>query len=194
MNPMTTIESPAQRKLPDPHAAAVEACDLYREIRLNAKYYGARLHRLQRWTMWIEIAIAVSTAATVGSLAILSTPGGRTLLPIFALIAAVLGVMKPILNLQKRIERCSVLWAGHNALAATVNRILRDAKVYQVFDEQMERATADAHERFNTLCGDDDPCPSAKVLERIQNEINVECPPSSFWCPPEITSPALATA
>lgn len=173
-------------------AAVADACDLYRLARLNLKYYGRRLHVMQRWNMGIEVAIALSTSGTVAAL--FGGGAGRAAVATLAATAAVLGVLKPVLNLQKRIERLSKLWAGHAGVHASLARVVRDINVYQDVDADTARALTDARERAAQLGLDDDPYPSRALLDRLQSEVDEELPPDSFWCPPTATDPSPSLA
>src|SRR5438552_11426203 len=105
------------------YAAVCDVYRLYRDLRLDTKYYGRRLQVIRRWSMGIEIAIAISTSATIGSLALLQ---GKLVLSIFALIAAVLAVLKPILDFPARTDRCSRLWSSYMLLFSSIGRLVRD--------------------------------------------------------------------
>src|SRR5687767_13862549 len=115
---------------PDLRTQVEEVYDHYRTARLNVKYYGRRLVKLQRRNFFLEAAIAVGTSATVGSLAIWETDYGKVVIGIIATISAVLGVLKPLLNLSKQIERVSKQWAEHSLIFNQLRRIVVDMRTY----------------------------------------------------------------
>jgi len=106
---MTNVEGP----LPQDEFAEVRSVyDTHRDVRMHMKYYGSRLASYQRRNLAMEVGIALGTSATLLALPIWNTGFGKVVIATLALIAAVLGVLKPILNWSKKIEHYSKLWAA----------------------------------------------------------------------------------
>lgn len=158
------VESVATSKEPrkpaiEPRELACQIYDLYRTIRMNALYYGAKLRNLQRWSLILEISVALATSATIGSLAVV-----KPALPYVAVVAAILGVLKPILNISKRIERLSKLWLDYTNLYREANAIVSDMQMYHAVTPEMAERYLGIRERSGEICLRDDPCPDQKSL------------------------------
>ena len=89
---------------------------------LNKEYFGERLYRAQRWNDILEIAIAVGTTGSgVSALTVWHVePWGPFVWGSLTVVSAVLAVVKPIIQLNKRIERLTRLYLGHGNVPADV--------------------------------------------------------------------------
>ena len=168
--------------IPLPHADQYEAvCEIYnvhRILRMNALYYGNKLWWLQRWNLIFEIAIAVSTSATVGSLALM-----KSAVPYLAATAAILGVIKPILAIPARIERLSKLWADYISLSLETGRIVNRMQSCQCIEPGMAKAMEDVQNRYDELQKRDDPYPNTRLLMKQKKAVDREIPATGLWAP-----------
>ena len=160
-----------------------EICDALRTSRLNAKYYGDRLETLRRWNLGFDLAIAVGTSGTLAATAAAKTGAGTSVMITLAAIAATLGVVKPVLALARRIERAARLWAGWNGIFNALRKMTADIAANEGVRPELVPIYAELVERMDQLTGEDDSSPDRATLRRIQDEVNEEFPPSSFWCP-----------
>jgi hypothetical protein len=161
-----------------------DAYDMYRILRMNMKYYGWRLSLFQRWNMFVEIVLAVSASSTVVAMFKSGTGHGQILVPTLALLSAALSVMKPILALPKRIERCSKLWVGYATAFASLGKTIRDIQVYQCISDADERVIRDAQDQIAKLTTEDDANPNPKRVKAFRLAVNAEFPMERFWQPP----------
>lgn len=164
------------------------AHDLYvllRTSRLNEKYYGWRLHQLQRKNLCMELAIALGTSGTLMALPVFGNPIGKAVAISLASIAAILGVAKPFLGFASKIEQASKLWIGHGAIFNGTQRLRRRLVEKGEFDDGMTESLLALHDQADALCPLDDPHPDTKALSRMQDEVEVEMPGKNLWCPPE---------
>jgi hypothetical protein len=152
---------------------------------LNKEYYGNVLHRTQRFNDLLEIAIAVGTAGSaISALTVWKVePYGPWIWGVLTAISALLAVSKPIIQLNKRIERLTRLYVGHTdnyaSLQIIVSRIRRHNDVTPELIEQFETAEA----RFLELAKEDDPRPNMRVLRRCEATIRQRHPPEAAWWP-----------
>jgi hypothetical protein len=158
--------------------------DLHRVLRMNALYYGKKLRRVQGWNLAIEIGIALSTSATIGTL-LRPVPGFHWLLWVFSLTAAVLGVLKPIIGLPRRVERLSKLWSDYITLSLETGRIVGQIQAYQHVSPEMENAVESVRDRFDELSKREDPYPNAGLLKKQQAVVEKELPMDRLWSPPQ---------
>src|SRR5689334_15071289 len=88
-----------------------EIYSTYRTAALNKAYYGGMLSRYQRRNTIFEIAIAVgATSSGVSGLALWSQPYGKATWGVITAISSLLAVAKPILQMNKKVERYSKLF------------------------------------------------------------------------------------
>ena len=98
---------------------------------LNKEYYGNVLHRTQRFNDLLEILIAVGTTGSgISAFTIWQLePYGPWVWGTLTAASALLAVAKPIIQLNKRIERLTRLYVGHAdnyaSLHIIVSRIRR---------------------------------------------------------------------
>ncbi|TFW57985.1 hypothetical protein CT676_26570 [Bradyrhizobium sp. MOS001] len=82
---------------------------------MNKEYFGAELHRTQRLNDVLEILITVGTAGSgISAFTIWKfEPYGPWVWGALAGTSAILAIAKPIIQLNKRIERLTRLYIGH---------------------------------------------------------------------------------
>lgn len=114
----------------DLYAVLEEVYDGYRTSRLNVLYYGRRLASLQRLNTSMEIAIALGTSGSFAALAFWKTQWGKVVFGGLTALSAFLSVIKPVLNLSKKIERVSKLWTGYNIASNNLRRVVADVRAY----------------------------------------------------------------
>jgi len=124
-----------------------EIYDMYRMAALNKNYYGEMLARYQLRNTWLEIAIAIGTTSSgvSGGLALLNkSEYGNLVWGVVTAISSLLAIAKPILQLNKQVERYSKLFAGHLEnfmnLQLLVTKIRRNRKLTSDMVERFEQA------------------------------------------------------
>src|SRR5271165_511917 len=90
--------------------------DTYRTAALNRSYYASKLAKYQTYNSIMEVSIAVGATGSggVAGLAIWGSLSGQYAWLFVSGIATVLGVVKPILQFGKEIEKYSTLYSGHS--------------------------------------------------------------------------------
>jgi hypothetical protein len=169
-------------------AATDDLYEVFREARMNVKYYGEKLAYYQWWNSRIEIAMAIGSSTTLMSLPFFASTLGKVLAVLLGLASAVLGILQPILNLPKKIEVASKLWAGYLSVFTSAQSLVRNVKLRKRIDAIDEDTLRDLHDKLDSLCKDDDPCPDSKDIDRLQAEVEKQYPPEEFWWPAESTS------
>jgi hypothetical protein len=155
----------------------------YRTARLNVKYYGRLLKRLQLYNLLMELAIAIGTSGTIASLAIWKRDAGELAITIVAAVATLLAVSKPVLNLARKIERASKLWTEYNNAFNSLRRVVADIKVHRDVRPEMRELFDVVIERLDQLSTEDDPSPDPKVVRKLEDEVREEIPESELWTP-----------
>ena len=162
--------------------------DLYRTARLNVKYYSAKLSRLQRNNLIIEVVLA----ATVPSSAIAliwfwDTPVGKDVWQWLIAFSAVLALVKPFLKLTERIRRHEEILTGYHILENDLQKIKVLISQDRRYDERHRTRFEEALDRKGQL---ELKSPEAKIDERLRKEagqqVQRELPGESFYIPEEV--------
>jgi hypothetical protein len=169
------------------NAQLVEIYTLLSRSALNKEYYGIRLHRTQRWNDVLEIAIAIGTTGSgISALTLWKVqPWGPYVWGTMTVVSAVLAVVKPIIQLNKRMERLTRLYLGHTDnytnLLVLVSRIQRHGTTTPELLSLFETAEA----KFQELSKDDDPHPNTALLRRCEAAVRKRHPADLAWYPDE---------
>ena len=157
----------------------------YRTALLNRKYYGERLNFFQKANFWMEILIAVGAAGSSGiaGLAIWGTITGQYAWLGVSATATVLGVLKPIFQLGRHIEKCTNAHAGHTNVYFDLRAIVEDIEVSKALPPKLVEKYQSIRKRIINLGGLDDPKPRKNLIRKLQAEVNSEIPPESLWVP-----------
>jgi hypothetical protein len=158
--------------------------DAYRTALLNRLYYGYRLNAIKKWNLALEITLAVGASSVAGAWALWrNTMTGEIVWATVAGLAALLAILKPISQLPKDIEKYSKLFTEHGAAFYDLEVLVGEVTRRQRFGSELEEAFQKIQERLRALCGDDDPRPSKKQVDRFCEEVNAKIPVDSLWRP-----------
>jgi hypothetical protein len=185
----TTAEKPTPAPIPsvsDPYEQVCAVYDLHNEVRMNFLYYSKRLLNRQRINLGMEIVIAVTTSATVGTVVVF-----KSLLPWFAAVSAVLSVIKPILRLPTAIEGYTKIRAAYLAVSLQTRSIVREIQEYHQVTPEMQTTLRSVRHRLDELATQDDAYPSKAQLLKHLSDAEEEMPANTLWCPPQATSAAV---
>ena len=160
---------------------------------LNKDYYGVKLSRTQSVNTWFDIIVAIGAAGSgISALTIWSDEYGKILWGFLTAVSAIFAVVKPILQLGKKVERLSRLFSGHseiyNNMIILVSRVKRRGELTVDMIKDFENSEL----RFLELSKEDDPRPSIKLLQRCENTIRIKHPARDAWYPDAAVDP-LAT-
>lgn len=160
-----------------------ELYEKYRTALLNRKYYGKRLSDMHRLNLIFEILIALGTSSALGAWIIWRDSLGSTFWAVISGLAAILAVVKPILNITGKIERYTKLFVGHGDVFFDLERIVKDVERLRDYTREMDESFENAVNRLRELAPEDDASPSAKILDLCFREVNREVPAERLWIP-----------
>jgi hypothetical protein len=184
----------AEMNISDINAQLTEIYTFLCRSALNKEYYGTLLHKTQRLNDLWEILIAIGTTGSgISALTIWTyQPYGPWVWGALTSASALLAVAKPIIQLNKRIERLTRLYVGHTDnytnLLIVVSRIRRHSDITPELIGLFETAEA----RFLDLAKEDDPRPNLPLLRRCEALVRQRHPPQSAWYPEPSDAPAPA--
>lgn len=159
--------------------------DRLRSARLSVKYYGCRLHLLERQNFWLEfmVAVAAPTSAVAG-LWFMDYPVGKTVWQWMGVLAAVGAVAKPLLGWSKRIKEYDALLAGYRTLEYDLLEIKAAVEQKGRYDPTLQADLRKAIQRERALVSKiPEPRESMRVKRSCQAEVNNELPAASFFIP-----------
>lgn len=176
---LTTSENPESL-----NAQLQVVYNLYRTALLNCKYYADRLVTLQKWNTIFEIALVIGTSGTIGTWAIWKSDFGGYVWPIIGGIAAVLAITKPVVQLSRRIEQYSKLWANYSGLFYDLDLLVSEISATRTLTPETLKSFSAAQERYKGLAlREEDPRPVEKLRRKYYEEVNREIPPDRLWVP-----------
>ncbi len=157
----------------------------YRTSLLNKKYYGEKLSTQMRNNFWMEIAIAIGATGSSGiaGLAIWGTITGKWTWLGISSLAAVLSVIKPVLQLGRVIERYTKLYVGHTNIFLELKSIIEEIEVNRSIPKKIEQKYTEIRHLIKELGGLDDPKPDVVLIKKLQESVNQEILPESLWYP-----------
>jgi hypothetical protein len=155
----------------------------YRTSYMNKKYYGYRLNTVQKWTTVTEIIIAVGTSSSIGGLAFFQAGVLKDVWGLMSALVAIVAIIKPVLQLNKQVERYSRLFTGHSNLFYDLDLLVIEATQKKRFTPEMEASFQKATLRFKELAVDDDLDTNDRLLQRCFEETNEDLPAENLWLP-----------
>lgn len=157
--------------------------DQYRTAIMNSKYYGELLEKFKKRNTIVEIVMAIMAPGAIGAWAIWKEFPWDWLWRLLAASAALLAVLKPILDFQRQIERYSKLWAKYTDLTNDYATIVAEIQVNHAVSAELERRIGTADTRHAELSSEDDPVPEPKRLLEKMEEVKEQVPADSLWVP-----------
>lgn len=161
-----------------------EIYSMYRTAALNTRYYGELLSNYQQRNTILEIAIALgATGSGVSGLALWNQPYGKAIWGAITAISSLLAVAKPILQMNKKIERYSKLFTGHLDNFLAIKSLVTKIRRHQKLSKDMIQEFEVAEQRFIDLSRGDDPRPNTKLQKTCEAAVLVQVPDKMLWFP-----------
>lgn len=157
--------------------------DDYRTVGMNQKYYAKRLTRISRFNTWYECILAVGASGTFAGWSIFQDGVGKRTWTIFAGVVAILVVIKPFLQVSRKIRQYSKLRTDYRNLYYDYRMLAREIRREEQFTEEMKNMLRKAEKRYADVAIADDTNPSKRLLLKCQDEVNQEVPVESLWYP-----------
>lgn len=161
--------------------------DLWRTAKLNEKYYAARSDFLQKINICMDITIAVTApGGTISAITLWSTPVGAILWKVLLVIAAVVGILKPLLHLTDSIKKMETCLSGYRLLVHDTNEIINDMKQRRRYDDEIVKEYKEAYKRKGVLISQNPETKESKrLVSRFTEEVNRELADYDFYIPEE---------
>ncbi len=161
--------------------------DLYRTARLNVKYYSAKLHRAEVTIFWMNLILLITApGSSIAGLWFWEEPAGKIIWQYFGAIAAFVAVLKPLLNLTKKIIAYEELRSGYRTLEHDLHEIKELVSQKRKYDNILQTEFRKALKRKGILVRKEpDSKEERKLKKKCEDEVKRELPPNLFYVPEE---------
>ncbi len=162
---------------------------LYRTALLNVKYYGHRAKVYSSLSFWFQVAATIGSLAAVGSfLSDAQIWGISARQPKFvaaglAVIAAIAAAVTPLAGWTDKIYKLQNLHFAYSEIFHQTALVIQDIQRTGVISEYQIGAAKTLHDMKAHLGPLDEWAPDRTLIERFQNEVEEQIPPSSLWMP-----------
>jgi hypothetical protein len=150
------------------------------------KYYSRRLVRIERWNFGIEVFLALSASSAIAGM-FLTSGWGKTVWGAVGALSSILLVIKPILNLPKRIREYETVLTGYRALHNDLAEIKVMITQKGAYDAAIQAEFRRARKRHALLVTKSPETTENAVLKKkCEDEVLKEYPVDSFFVPPQL--------
>lgn len=159
--------------------------DLLRTARLNVKYYSARLAYFKRWNFVLELVLAVmAPSSVIAGLWFWKTSNGQVVWTSLSVIAAVAALLKPLLQLEKKVGAYTETLAGYRALDHDLFKIKELVAQKRAFNRELQSDYQKAIDRKGTIISKDpEVSTKTKLKQKLEKEVTRELPAREFFVP-----------
>jgi hypothetical protein len=160
--------------------------DVYDELRtacLNVKCLSCEIARVRRWSTAIEVILALSGASSIGAVAWLQNPIGKTAWAGIGLVSMILIALKPIFPLvEKRIKKERLL-TSYRILEHDLDCVRIGIRERGQYDDQAKREFRSAlNRKAELVLHGEGSCPK-RIRAKCEAEVLRELPDSDFYVP-----------
>jgi hypothetical protein len=157
----------------------------YRQQLLNSMYYTARLATYRKYNLWMELAIAVGATGSGGiaTLAIWGSITGQYAWLTISGVAALLGVIKPVLQLSKEIEKFTGLSTGHSSVYYDLKHLAEDIAISRSIPQGIVEKFSSIRERVANLGFHPAAHSHTALIQKLQAQVNDAIPLEKLWYP-----------
>jgi hypothetical protein len=156
---------------------------LYRESRINQKYYAHRLVVYSRYNFAYEVALAIGGSGAIATWAIWKSGTWHSVWAVIIGFVAVLAALKPLLQLGKQIERYSQRHAEWNTHYLELKDLVEAIQTARTIDSEMLNSFEAARARQKKIRTADDPGISKRLMNRFTAEAEAEIAEENLWRP-----------
>jgi len=180
--------SPAGRALLE------EIYSLQREVRMSAIYYEARLSRVQRAAMALEVSVALTASGSgLTGLAFWSSDWGQPVWAAVTIAATVAAIVKPIYASGAKIELFTRQHQGYLENFFALKKLGFAIRQDEVVSPDHRKLFDTIFDRHVQITSEDENNPDRKLLHEAQLLCEEELPSDIFWRPwaePAASAPA----
>ena len=159
--------------------------DLFRTARLNVKYFSARLGRIEKQNLFMEVVLLISApTSAVAGLWFFDTPVGEEVWKCFGILTAIVAVLKPLANLNKKIKKYEEVLAGYRALEHDLHEITILISQEQAYTKELKKEFKKTLKRKGVLVSKNPESKENKKLKiSCEQDVLRELPIDHFYEP-----------
>jgi hypothetical protein len=161
--------------------------DFQRTMLLNVKYYGQKLHSVERQSLWMEVLLAITApGSAVAAIWLKEVPYGEVLWKLLTALAAFTAIIKPFLRHAQRIKQLERVLVESRQVLSDVEEL-----VYQIrTDRNYSKVSAKYFEKIikkkrALVRITPESVRDKKLVETCMLEVNEELPTTNFYIPEE---------
>lgn len=160
--------------------------DEYRTARLNVYYYQYQISKLRRYNILLDIVIALSTSSVIAGLWFWETSIGNVSWKVIGALAAILVVIKPIINISDLIKQKSELFSSWQLLSDGFKKLTILISEQNQYNDEMKKRFHELLDMESDINQKETPEePDKKLQRRYFEQVNREIPPESLIEPEE---------
>lgn len=170
---------------PNPNDPVWDVYDQLRTARLNVKYYAARLARLRRINLTIDVLLAVAapTSAVTGFL-FLNTDPGRLTWNVVTGVAAIAALVNPFLKLPDHIATTEKMLTSYRSLDHDLSSIHVHVRASRAYTSPLKSLFREALARKREIVEDYlEPNENRRLKAKCIIQVNRELPAEGFFVP-----------
>lgn len=159
--------------------------DMLRTARLNEKYYEKRLAILERNSNICEfVLLASAPTSAIAGMFFWQTDIGSVLWRIFAVVAAVTSIAKPLVFQPKMFKALEVVVYGYRMLSYDLIQLKDEVETTGAYDASIQKEFGKARKRERDLVEKKpERCECKKLLDECTVAVLNEFPEENFFTP-----------
>ncbi len=162
-----------------------EFYDFYRTVRLNWKYYKKKLRRFTKLNNTLEILLAVTApGSAIAGYTVWEEGLGRWVWMILGTAAAIFSLAKPILKINKHVEKLEKATQAYAALHGDCIELQSEIRHKEAYTESMYKQYQKLLKKRNNikqgLAGEME---DRNLISLLQEEVEEELPSNNFFIP-----------
>jgi hypothetical protein len=156
-------------------------------LRVNAIYYERRLRRVQMWSFWLSILIALTVSGSgIGTILHMNDtpPWLHSTFTGTMIIATIASIVRPIYAPAKRVERFTRQWRAYESNFNAIDKLLINIQTKGNVQDQHIRRFDSIFDRYVATESNDDCLTSRYAMKKAQAFAMQESPNDKLWWPP----------
>ena len=162
-----------------------EVYGLLRTAHLNVKYYGVKLHRIERLNLSIQIVIAAFLpGSTIAGYEIWKTGTGSAIWVFLLVLASIFAFLQPFLKLSDKIKKYDSIVNGYLTLDYDMQELRAKISNSSSYNNTHKKLYESALKRKKAVGVKEKGIKLNKALrDKCKQEVDAELPSKNFYIP-----------
>lgn len=164
-----------------------EVYDLWRTSKLNVKYYSSLQVCYTRLLSTFDLVIAATApSGTIAALWFWDTQLGSIIWKVLIIIASVVALIKPTLNLTEKIKKTDTVLSGYKMMCHDLDTLIIQIKHSREYDESKINTFNDIYKRKGVLISQDPEInANRRKVKLFTDNVNKELQNYDYYIPEE---------